>query len=78
MMTRPINQLLSKVEKKEEEFLASGVIPTVVVCGAGAEGTELAFAFKARWSKVFSTEIKVTLVSAYATILQGADASVIE
>lgn len=34
----------------------------MVVCGAGAAGTELSFGFKARWSKVFGQEIKVTLV----------------
>ena len=50
----------------------------MVVCGAGAAGTELAFAFKARWSKIFNQEIEVTLVSARSTVLSGADASVIE
>lgn len=48
------------------------------MCGAGAAGTELAFAFKARWRTVFGTEIEVTLVSAHTTVLKGADASVIE
>lgn len=54
------------------------MIPTVVVCGAGAAGTELAFAFKARWFKVFGTEIEVTLVSAHSTVLQGAHATMVE
>ena len=58
-------------------MLANSVIPSVVVCGAGAAGTELAFAFKARWSKVFNTEIEVTLVSAHSTVLKGADDCVV-
>ena len=62
LTTRPINDLLPKITKKENDLKAAGIIPTVVVCGAGAAGTELAFAFKARWSKFFKEEIKVTLV----------------
>ena len=54
LTTRPINELLPKIERKEEELRASGTTPRVVVCGAGAAGTELAFAFKARWSKIFN------------------------
>ena len=55
--------MLGKIVKKENELLASGVIPDVVVCGAGAAGTELAFGFKSRWSKLFNQDVKVTLVS---------------
>lgn len=53
LTTRPINDLLPKIRTKEEELKAKNVIPKVVVCGAGAAGTELSFAFKARWSKFF-------------------------
>lgn len=53
LTTRPINDLLPKIVKKENELKAAGVIPTVVVVGGGAAGTELSFAFKARWSKFF-------------------------
>ena len=62
LTTRPINDLLPKIEKKEQELQKAGQLPTVVVCGSGAAGTELAFAFKARWSKLFGKEIKVTLI----------------
>lgn len=65
LTTRPINHLIPKIAKKEQELLAAGVVPSVVVCGAGAAGTELAFAFKHRWSKVFGQEIDLTLVSAH-------------
>ena len=51
--TRPINDLLGNVERKEKELLKNGVIPEVIVCGSGAAGTELAFGYKARWSKLF-------------------------
>ena len=63
LTTRPINDLLPKVVKKEQEMLAASIIPSVVVCGAGAAGTELSFAFKARWTKLFGQEIKVKLIS---------------
>lgn len=71
MTTRPINELLQKVEKKEQQLIADNIIPEVVVCGAGAAGTELAFAYKARWSKLFGQEIKVTLLSNHDQILKG-------
>lgn len=35
----------------------------MVVCGAGAAGTELSFAIKTRWSKLFGTEIPVKLLA---------------
>lgn len=38
-------------------------MPEVVVCGAGAAGVELAFAFKSRWTKEFGKEISVTLIA---------------
>ena len=53
LTTRPINDLLPKIEKKEQELKEKGIVPTVVICGAGAAGTELSLAFKARWSKFF-------------------------
>lgn len=53
LTTRPINDLLPKIEKKEQELKKKGIVPTVVICGSGAAGTELSFAFKARWSKFF-------------------------
>ena len=62
LTTRPINDLLPKITKKENELKEAGIVPSVIICGAGAAGTELAFAFKARWAKFFGEEIKVTLV----------------
>lgn len=62
LTTRPINDLLPKIVRKETELKEAGIIPSVVVCGAGAAGTELSFAFKARWGKVFGEDIKVTLI----------------
>jgi NADH dehydrogenase FAD-containing subunit len=71
LTTRPINDMLGKIVKRENELLASGVIPDVVVCGAGAAGIELAFGFKARWSKLFKQDIQVVVVSNKNDILQG-------
>lgn len=53
LSTRPINDILAKKTKRENELLVSNSVPRVVICGAGAAGTELAFGFKARWSKLF-------------------------
>ena len=78
LTTRPINDMLGKIVNKENELMTSGVIPDVVVCGAGAAGTELAFGFKARWSKLFNQDVKVTLVSKKENILQGTHKSTIE
>jgi NADH dehydrogenase FAD-containing subunit len=69
LTTRPINELLPKIGRKEEELKAKGIIPEVVVCGAGAAGVELAFAFKTRWSSFFGQEIKVTIASAEPNVL---------
>jgi NADH dehydrogenase FAD-containing subunit len=71
LTTRPINDMLGKIVKKENELLNGGVIPDVVVCGGGAAGTELAFGFKSRWSKLFNHDVKVTLVSNKDHVLQG-------
>jgi NADH dehydrogenase FAD-containing subunit len=53
LTTRPINDLLGKIEAKENQLLREKIIPTIAVCGSGAAGIELSFAFKARWSKLF-------------------------
>lgn len=65
LTTRPINDLIPKIAKKEAELKEKGIVPTVVVCGAGAAGTELSFAFKARWSEYFGQDIKVTLLASH-------------
>lgn len=53
LTTRPINDLLPKITKKEKDLKDSNTIPVVGVIGHGAAGVELAFAFKARWSRNF-------------------------
>jgi NADH dehydrogenase FAD-containing subunit len=63
LTTRPINELLGKIHRKEEELHYNKIIPKVVVCGGGAAGVELSFAFKNRWSKSFGQEIDVTILS---------------
>jgi selenide,water dikinase len=62
LTTRPINDLLPKIEAKENSLKEAGIVPSVVVCGGGAAGTELSMAFKARWTKLFGEEIQVTLL----------------
>jgi len=53
LTTRPINDLLGKIQRKEKTLVESKTIPRIVVCGAGAAGVEMAFAFKKRWSDLF-------------------------
>jgi NADH dehydrogenase FAD-containing subunit len=70
LTTRPINELLPKIHVREQQLKEAGIVPKVVVCGAGAAGVELAFGFKSRWSQVFGEEIHVTLVSADDVVLK--------
>jgi NADH dehydrogenase FAD-containing subunit len=78
LTTRPINDLLPKIRNKEEDLQSKGITPEVLICGAGAAGTELAFGFKHRWNKVFEKEIKVTLIANADTVLKGAHESTVK
>lgn len=49
--------------------------PTVTVCGAGAAGIEMAFAFKKRWSDLFKKEINVSMIAYDNIVLKGAQES---
>lgn len=77
-MTRPINYLLDNLEKREKYLVENKIIPEVVVCGAGAAGTELAFGYKKRWSELFNTDIKVSIVSNKNTVLDGGHPSALK
>jgi len=63
LTTRPINELLPKIRAKEAILKQKKVIPKVAVCGGGAAGVELAFAFKTRWTNYFGQEIHVDIVT---------------
>ena len=78
LTTRPINDLLPKIVEKEKKLKDDGIIPDVVIVGGGAAGTELAFAFKARWNKFFNQDIKVKLVTHTDTVLSGSHESTIK
>lgn len=77
LTTRPINDILRKIEEKETSLKEAGIIPEVIICGAGAAGTELSFGFKKRWSEVFGQEIKVTLLSNADSAMKAGVPSVI-
>jgi NADH dehydrogenase FAD-containing subunit len=62
LTTRPINDLLGKIERKEEYLVKNNITPTIAVCGSGAAGIELAFAFKNRWTRNFKKDIKTMLL----------------
>lgn len=49
LTTRPINDLLGKIERKEQELIKNKITPQLSVCGSGAAGIELTFGFKQRW-----------------------------
>jgi hypothetical protein len=46
LTTRPINDLINKIKQKELFLLEKNITPNMIICGAGAAGTELAFGFK--------------------------------
>ncbi len=69
MTTRPINDLLGKIEKREKELLDANITPKLIVCGAGCAGVELSFGFKNRWKGVFGKDIDTTILSAEETVL---------
>jgi NADH dehydrogenase FAD-containing subunit len=48
---------MNNIVEKENLFLKQNIIPVVGVCGSGAAGIELAFAFKNRWTKLFKRHI---------------------
>lgn len=69
LTSRPINDLLGKIQRKEKDMQEKGIIPDLVVCGAGAAGIEMAMAFNQRWSKLFGTPIKVRILVEQADIM---------
>jgi len=78
LSTRPINDLLGKIERKEESLIERKVLPKVIVCGAGCAGVELAFGFKARWEKLFKSEIEVSLITSGQSPLPHEKACLVE
>lgn len=75
LTTRPINDLLGKIVKKEQWFINNKVTPQIVVCGAGAAGIEMAFGFQRRWTDLFKRDIHVSIVSGSSVVLNGAQES---
>jgi NADH dehydrogenase FAD-containing subunit len=65
--TRPISELVNKIERFEQEHEKFDHVPHVVIVGAGAAGVELAFAFNARFRERYG-DVAVTLVSAVEKI----------
>ena len=70
LTTRPIDDLIPKIQKKEQELLQKGITPSLVVWGAGCAGVELSFGFKNRWQKFFKKDhIETTLLSGEGSVL---------
>lgn len=61
--TRPINNLLARIEEKEKTLMELGRPVRLVVCGAGIAGVELALNFKTRWDDLFQTDTQVTIIN---------------
>jgi NADH dehydrogenase FAD-containing subunit len=60
LSTRPISDLLQKIEKFEESHSSFLKTPQVIVIGAGPAGVELAWAFRSRFEKKFgSVEVRI-------------------
>lgn len=71
LTTRPINDLLGKIHNKEEYLKENGITPVIAVCGSGAAGIELAFAFKNRWSRNFKKDVKCYLLCSASDIMKS-------
>lgn len=69
LTTRPINDLLGKIENKEKELLDNNITPKLLVWGAGCAGVELSFGFKNRWKEVFGKDIDTTILSRETSVL---------
>eukprot|EP01016_Furgasonia_blochmanni_P032808 TRINITY_DN3387_c0_g1_i12.p1 TRINITY_DN3387_c0_g1~~TRINITY_DN3387_c0_g1_i12.p1 ORF type:complete len:490 (-),score=107.13 TRINITY_DN3387_c0_g1_i12:362-1831(-) len=69
--TRPINKLLTKIERMEWKLRSQGIIPKVVISGGGAAGVELAFNFKTRWERYFNCKLDVSLMHEGDNVLPG-------
>ncbi|GMH61633.1 hypothetical protein TL16_g03298 [Triparma laevis f. inornata] len=70
--TRPINELVSKIEAAETHMKTTNTFPeNIVIVGAGPAGIELAFAMRARWSKAFpeSPPFTVSLLDTGTSLL---------
>jgi NADH dehydrogenase FAD-containing subunit len=78
LTTRPINDLLGKIEAKEQYLLKNKITPSIAVCGSGAAGIELAFGFKNRWSKLFGTDVRCQLICSDSDIMRQEAESVRE
>jgi selenide,water dikinase len=68
--TRPLSNLLEKLENFEKEKNELNHIPKVIIVGGGAAGVELSFVFKARFMKKYKN-VEVTLIDSNPVILEG-------
>ena len=75
--TRPLWQLLDRVEAFERTISVGSQPLRVVVVGSGAAGVELSFAMRLRWARLFG-DVTVTLLDGGADLLAGHPASVRE
>ena len=69
--TRPINNLLARIEEKEKTLMELGRPVSLVVCGAGIAGVELALNFKTRWDTLFQTDTQVTIINNQESIISN-------
>jgi len=66
--TRPISDLVRRIEKEEEELKGKhtdGTTPNgarVVVVGGGAAGIELSLALRARWNDLLDSKLSIKLI----------------
>lgn len=68
--TRPISDLIKRVQSAEQEVTDKSTPIEVVVVGAGAAGIELSFALRARWGRLFP-HLNLTVLDSGEEILPG-------
>lgn len=76
ILTRPLNVFLSKLQHREEQLLAEGVAPRVIVVGSGPSGIELSLVLRKRLnSKFIRGNVKITIIEQQAKVLQNSSVS---
>jgi len=67
--TRPISQLITRLETLEENLIKGNHIPKIAIVGSGAAGIELCFGIKERWNKCTNLDVDISLISNKKDIL---------
>jgi len=76
ILTRPLNVFLAKLQAREEQLLAEGVAPRVIVVGSGPSGLELSLVLRKRLNAKFpGGNAIITIVDEQSKVLPNSSVS---